>query len=138
MLVLVCGDKGWRNVERIKQRLEELPEGTRIIHGADGTRITHTDESGVSRTESCGADFIADTVAKELGFRTLGFPPNWGVHGVSAVLVRNLRMLKENPDLVLVFHNDVKKSKGVAHLVNHVKNKGINMEVWGEDEVVYS
>ena len=60
MRVLVCGSRNFLDVDRMRERLSQLPTGTTIIHG--GAR---------------GADSIADEIARELGFTVEVFKANF-------------------------------------------------------------
>ena len=110
--VLVCGSRDWTNKEIIKKRLEQLPAGTTIIHG--GCR---------------GADIIAGEVAKELGFEIEVFPASWSIYGRGAGPIRNKQMLTEGePELVIVFHNNLEESKGTKNMINLAKADKVPVE----------
>lgn len=117
MKVLVCGDRNWYIFSTIRRELRKLPEGTIIIHGA-----------------ARGADTCADIVAKSLGFTVKSYPAEWNKHGKAAGPIRNLQMLKENPDiaLVLAFHSDIESSKGTKHMKKSAEKAGIEVRVFIE------
>jgi len=113
MKVLVCGSRAWLDSAAIRARLAELPRGTTIIHG--GAR---------------GADQLAATIAHSLGFDAQAFNADWhgrGYYDPAAGKKRNLRMLDEQPDLVIAFHKD--GSTGTAHTIAHARLRGIPVEV---------
>jgi hypothetical protein len=111
MLVLVCGSRVWTSEGIIRARLRELPRGTTIIHG--GAR---------------GADLIAATVARSLGFQTVEYRADWKNQGRGAGFARNLRMLDAGPDLVLAFWDG--RSRGTLHTVRNAERRyGIPVEV---------
>jgi hypothetical protein len=112
MIVLVCGDRWWKDREKIKARLSTLPKDTTILHGA------------------CrGADLIAASVAQELGMKVKAFPADWDRYGSSAGPIRNRLMLDERPDLVIAFHSDLSNSKGTADTVTEARSRKIETEV---------
>lgn len=113
MRVLVCGDREWGDLEVLLKRLEALPEGTVVIHGA------------------CrGADRMGGAVAKTLDFEVEEYPADWSRYGRGAGVVRNQQMLVEGkPDLVLAFHADIERSKGTADMVRRARKAGLPVEV---------
>ena len=54
-------------------------------------------------------------------------PADWKKYGKSAGPIRNREMLKMDPDIVLIFHDDPKNSKGtkdcVKALLKKIKDK---------------
>lgn len=86
MKVLITGSRNWTDREVIKYHLADLPADTTVIHGA-----------------ARGADQLADSVARELGFEVIAVPADWTLHGRAAGPIRNQRMLEHNPDLVIAF-----------------------------------
>lgn len=114
MKVLVCGGRDWPYFSPIRRELKKLPEGTIIIHGA-----------------ARGADTCADIVAKSLGFEVKPYPADWEKYGKAAGPIRNLQMLKENPDIefVLAFHSDIESSKGTKHMKKAAEKAGIEVRV---------
>lgn len=112
--VLVTGSREWAHPTAIKRRLRELPPGTTIIHGA-----------------ARGADSMAGLYARALGFTVQEFPVHWrpgGVYNPRAGFERNLRMLDQEPDLVLAFQRN--GSGGTQHTINSARARGIPVEVF--------
>ena len=113
--VLVCGGRGWRDemvvwVELCRLRREGF---TNVIHG--GAR---------------GADSLADHAARRLGcFGVKEFPARWEVYGRAAGMIRNEQMLDQEPDLVVAFHEDLRRSRGTAHTVREARRRGIPVRV---------
>lgn len=108
MRVLVTGDRDWKDRLLIKQHLTKLPPNTVIIEG--GAR---------------GADSLANSVAKELGFDRTTYHANWTRHHKAGGPIRNKRMLTEsNPDRVLAFHDNIEKSKGTKDMIKISKKAG--------------
>jgi hypothetical protein len=102
MRVLVCGDRNWTDKEVIRSVLKALkPKPELVICG--GAR---------------GADTLAKEVAIELGLKVVEFPANWALNGKAAGPMRNQKMLVEGqPTFVIAFHDDIKASKGTAHML---------------------
>lgn len=106
--VLVCGSRHWTDREAIRRRLAAYPPGTVIIHG--GCR---------------GADGLAFSVARELGFAVEVFPADW-TQGPRAGPERNARMLAEGrPTEALAFAPDLSASRGTADMVRRLKAAGV-------------
>lgn len=113
MKVIVCGSRNWTDVDSIADRLVDLPKDTLIIHG------------------NCkGADKLAGALAIGLGLGVLKYPANWTKYGNSAGPKRNEKMLEVKPDLVIAFHNNLRrKSKGTKDMVLLALDTGIPVEV---------
>ena len=111
--MLVCGGREWDDLGVLLKRLEALPEGTVVIHGA------------------CrGADRMGGAVAKTLDFEVEEYPADWSRYDYLAGVIRNQQMLDEGkPDLVLAFHADIERSKGTADMVRRARKAGLPVEV---------
>lgn len=115
MKVLVCGDRNWTDKGKIKYVMSYvaiIPDVELIIEG--GAR---------------GADTLAKIVGKELNIPVQEFPAKWSLYGRAAGPIRNIEMLKENPDLVLAFHSNISISKGTAHTVREARKLGIPVKI---------
>jgi hypothetical protein len=109
--ILVCGDRNWSDVERIRTVLNEFPTDSIIIHG--GCR---------------GADTIAGNVATALKMGVVVFHAEWNKHGLAAGPLRNTKMLDEgNPDIVIAFHPNISTSKGTKNMITQAKSRGIEV-----------
>jgi hypothetical protein len=111
--VVVCGSRDWRDAEAIKDRLRSLPRGTVIISG--GAR---------------GADRLAATVARGMGFEVKEYIPNWRVDGrydPRAGFKRNIVMLEQEPGLVLAFWDG--RSTGTKHTITEALARNIHVEI---------
>jgi hypothetical protein len=110
--VLVCGSRTWWDPERLRARLAELPEHAEIIQGGAG-----------------GADKLAAEFAADHALPCRTFPADWQRHGKRAGILRNLRMLDEEPDLVIAFWDG--ESKGTAHTIGEARRRGVPVEIVG-------
>ncbi len=106
--ILVTGDRNWKAGMIIKDALLETkfdPKETEVVHG--GCK---------------GADLIAADQARKLGFGVKEFTAQWGKYSLSAGPIRNKEMfeyiIKQKSEyIVLVFHDDLKNSRGTASMV---------------------
>lgn len=112
MKIIVCGDRGWTDKEKIRQRLALLPKDCIIIEG-----------------EQRGADLLAREVAEELGMKVDPHPADWKKYGNKAGPLRNLEMLHQEPDLVIGFHSNIFASKGTRHMLGIAEDQGIPTEL---------
>ena len=108
MKVIICGDRNWTKKKVIEDYIAALPDDTIIIQG-------------VCR----GADLIARQAALDRGLKVMDFPVKWQVYGRAAGPIRNAEMLKEQPNLVVAFHQDIGKSKGTKNMVQQALKAGI-------------
>lgn len=116
MRLLVCGSRYWKPLNPVKRELKRL-RPTVVIHGGAN-----------------GADSLAGIAAKELGIMVEVYYAEWDLYGRSAGPIRNIKMLKEGkPDLVLAFHEDIKKSKGTAHMIAIAKKAGVKVKLIKEE-----
>lgn len=127
MKVLVTGSRSWTDPEPIRARLAQLPPGSFVMHG-----------------DAAGVDRIAATIARELGHEVKSFPADWRVKAdtppgairkrrdgapfdARAGHLRNLRMLDQQPDVVLAFWDG--RSPGTWHCIEAAIERGIPVEV---------
>lgn len=107
--VLVCGDRKWDDYTLIYDTLNKVGRIGLIIQG--GAR---------------GADTHAKEWAQYYPKPFLHFPANWKKYGKAAGPIRNTQMLREGkPDLVIAFHDNIKKSKGTADMVRQARKASI-------------
>lgn len=76
-----------------------------------------------------GADKIADNVARAMGWGVVPYAAEWGRYGYDAGKIRNLEMLRTNPDLVLAF--PLAGSRGTWHAFALARRRGIEAVVIG-------
>jgi hypothetical protein len=108
--ILVCGSRDWPSAETIHPYIAASPRGTVFIHG--GAR---------------GADQIADTFARAMGYEVEVFPADWAGKGRRAGVIRNLEMLDSKPDGVVAFWKD--ESPGTGHMIREAKKRGIPVDI---------
>lgn len=107
--ILICGDRNWNNSDTIRKFMRYINSESIIIYG--GCR---------------GVDQMARTiVSKEFSIEVQVFLAEWERFGRVAGILRNIRMLKQEPDLVVGFHNDIKSSKGTKDMLNRAVKAGI-------------
>lgn len=119
---LVTGDRNWNAPEVTQRVLDEYSQRfkghrMRIIEGG-----------------AKGADAAAAQWAKgRKGTEHIQVKAQWDKYGRNAGPMRNRKMLREyNPDAVLGFHDDIKRSKGTKHMIGLVTNE---REKYGPREV---
>ena len=112
MKIVACGDREWKDIDKIRERLAALPSDALLIHG-----------------DCRGADRIAGFVAHRLGMTVLPMPAKWTELGLAAGPIRNQAMIDLAPDLVLAFHSNLSKSRGTVDTINRAKLAGIPFEV---------
>ncbi|KKK70865.1 hypothetical protein LCGC14_2919710 [marine sediment metagenome] len=113
MKVIVCGDRHWIGWAAIKRELERLPSDTVIIHGA-----------------AKGADTIAGVLGVRMGLEVRVYPAEWEQFGRAAGAIRNKWMLDARPNLVLAFHNDIRRSRGTANMIGIARKKGVEVKLF--------
>ena len=117
MKVVVCGSRdgwNWRIRGAIYDRLHELPRASCVMHG--GAR---------------GVDRLADEFARKLGFFVEEYPADWEQYGKRAGIMRNLKMLDQNPELVIAYWNG--ESRGTKHMIDAAREREIPVEIHQED-----
>ena len=117
MRVLICGSRLTSRFDDpiaiwdlIHDRISQLPAGTTIIHGG-----------------ATGPDEFAHKAAKMQGYHVTRYKADWKHEGRRAGILRNLRMLDTNPDLVIAYWDG--KSRGTAHTVAEARKRGIPVEL---------
>lgn len=111
MKILITGDRNYINFEIVKKTFEILAPSCEVktctvIHG-----------------NAKGADKLAGNYAESLGYQMIVKPADWKKYGKGAGPIRNLEMIAENPDIVIIFHDNLKDSKGTKHCVTAVLEK---------------
>jgi hypothetical protein len=143
--ILVCGSRDWTDTEEVFGILRAVANrhaGKRLIlvHGGQGQWFQNIDPDKGKCPQ--GADLVADTVGKRLGFEIRTYPADWYQNGKldrSQGPKRNQKMLDcEHPDkegvrigAVYAFH-DVRffKSKtGTGDMVSRACGAGIPVRI---------
>jgi hypothetical protein len=107
--IIICGDRNWKDEYVISKFLDTLvPEKNTTIH-----------------RDRRGADRMAGDMAEERGFLVIPFPADWKQFGRAAGPMRNEKMLNQEPDFVVAFHEDLRKSKGTRDMIQKAKDAGI-------------
>ena len=115
--VLVTGSREWDDYGLIYRRLASLADADResrrivVIHG----------------DAPSGADRMADTAAKDLGYHVRRYPAEWKF-GKLAGMSRNGFMVKtERPNVVLAFWKD--ESHGTGDAIEQALDMGLYVEI---------
>lgn len=134
MIVLVTGDREWRDRRYVFDTLDRINERTPISKLVEGC--------------ADGADWIAGEHGKvvgesdywrkwefgwahENGVEGAHYPADWETHGNGAGPIRNRQMLaRERPDLVVAFHSDLTRSTGTADMIRAARDDGIDVHLY--------
>jgi hypothetical protein len=106
--ILITGDRNYTDIKTIEVifdliKIIFLPEKTTVNHG------------------NCkGADILAGSVAEKLNYTINKFPAEWNKYGKYAGPKRNQEMVNLKNDLILIFHDDLKNSKGTKNCVTYL------------------
>ena len=122
MIVLVTGDRKWKDRKKIGRELFSRKSKIKfLVHGG-----------------AQGADLIADEYARLLGIQTVQCDANWAFYNRAAGPIRNSRQLQvamglakllDQQLLVLAFHSNLKESKGTADMVAKAKKQKILVKI---------
>ena len=111
MRVLICGDRNWNDIDRVREVVKEM-------HGKSFIDV-------VIEGEAKGADILARVAAEGIGIKVEKYPADWQKYGRAAGPIRNSQMLKEgNPDVVVGFHWKVEESKCTRDMLTRAKKAG--------------
>ena len=105
--ILVTGDRNYNDFKNIENILTTI-----IIHQY------HPTEYIFVNGDCKGADKISKYIFKKYNYKTLEYPADWNKYGKYAGPKRNKDMVDLKPELFLVFHNDIKNSKGTKSCIN--------------------
>lgn len=103
--ILICGDRNWTDEDGIHRVMEMFAR----IHKDVKLVII---EGGAS-----GADSLAKKVAKKFNLEVIEERADWKRYGKAAGPIRNKKMLKYKPDMVVAFHDNLKESKGTKNML---------------------
>jgi len=105
MSILITGDRNYSDIKTIETSFNAIkdifsPDSTTVIHG--GCR---------------GADTLSGDIAIKKGYKVKVFSAEWDKYGKGAGPIRNKQMVSFHSDVVLIFHNDLKNSRGTKNCV---------------------
>ena len=113
MKVLVSGSRYYRDYHKILVVVKSLDIDLLIAGGCRG------------------ADTLAVRAAHQCGIRFVEYSADWQRFGKSAGPRRNQQMLDmENPDLLLVFHEDLARSKGTRDMLHRAIKADIPYKIF--------
>ena len=113
MRVLIAGSRFYRDYQKILAVVRSFDIDL-VIAGGCG-----------------GADTLAVRAARQCGIRYIEYPADWQRFGKSAGPIRNAQMIKmEKPDLVLIFHEDLPRSKGTSDMLCRVLRANIPYRIF--------
>ena len=109
--LIVSGDRNYNNIDVINDTFVNisktyLPTEYTFING--GCK---------------GADLLTEKIAKKYNYKSIKFPADWKKYGLGAGPIRNAEMLKLNPELVLIFHDNLSSSKGTRNFITQLYKK---------------
>lgn len=113
MKILVAGSRNYNDYNKIKNILSYMKDK----YG----------EFTVIQGGQRGADLLAKQAANELGLPVIQKDAQWNLYGKAAGPIRNKLMLMEKPDLVIIFHEDINKSKGSKNMLIQARGAGIDV-----------
>lgn len=104
-IILITGDRKYDDIKNIKNTFEIIRNvftSTQylVVHGA-----------------ATGADTLAGDYAEKIGYTVKKYPAEWDKYSTAAGPIRNKQMIDMNPSVILIFHKDLKNSKGTADCV---------------------
>jgi len=112
MKIIVCGDRDWKNSKRLAAFLDFLDGKSSVSLIIEG--------------ECRGADLMSRAWAESRQIPVDPHPANWTKYHRGAGPIRNRELLKSKPNLVVAFHNDIKKSKGTKDMLKAAMAAGVN------------
>ena len=113
--VLVCGSRDYKDRDKVFKVLDayfaRLGPRMMIISGG-----------------ALGADSFAHAWATEQQIDHLIMYAKWDLEGKAAGPIRNRRMAKKKPKLVLAFSEDFDKSRGTSDMIKVAEKMGIKVK----------
>lgn len=115
MIILVTGDRHWKDYDIIYRELSKYSPGTILVHGA-----------------APGADSLADIAGERLRLNVKPFPSKWHIYKKGAGPIRNQEMLdwiltQNDEKKVLAFHKNIDDSRGTKDMVERAKKAGVEV-----------
>lgn len=115
--VLVCGGRDYKDRDK-------------IYHVLDAQLAKIGDKMLLINGGAPGADTIAREWAVDRKVDHLTLYAKWDRFGRAAGPIRNRRMAKKGPRLVLAFHEDLNRSKGTKDMVRRSRDMKIKTKVF--------
>lgn len=116
MRLLGCGDRWWTDQQLVDDTLDGIHAVTPITMLIEG--------------EARGADKACRSWAERRGVPFTPYPADWGRYGRAAGPIRNQQQLDEGkPDRVVAFHDNLRESKGTAHMVRIARDAGLPVTI---------
>lgn len=112
-LVLVCGGRNYEDFNKVHNTLNHYLNAYSDIIVQGGAR---------------GADALAKEWGREYGVPVIQIDAEWAEYGKAAGVIRNKRMLRLEPDLVIAFPG----GKGTANMIELAKEAGVEVIEVGE------
>jgi hypothetical protein len=110
-IVVVSGSRDWEPMDLIRSELDKIhAEHDKVIIISGG---------------ASGVDHSTRVVCEHKGYFFVEIPAPWFAFGAKAGPIRNGWELVFEPNLVLAFHPNIKKSKGTKDMVSKAKKKKI-------------
>jgi hypothetical protein len=116
-IVIACGSRDYDDREKVYHVLD-------AYYGRIGPKMLLL--NGGAR----GADTLAREWAVDRQVDHMTLYAKWELFGRSAGPIRNRRMAKRKPRLVLAFHPDIDKSKGTADMIDIAERRDIKYKVF--------
>lgn len=113
--LLITGSRTWVDVATIKDALERY-------------KAQFPNPMLISGNCSTGADAIAETLAKRMGYAIELYPARWNLYGKSAGFRRNALMVSK--DITHCFAFIRNNSAGATHCLGLVNAANIPAKVW--------
>lgn len=104
MKVIVTGGRNYNNIVKVNEVLDLLKPSILVEGGANG------------------ADFLAKCWASKADCSIITIEANWNKHGKAAGPIRNISMLEQHPDAVVIAFSG---GKGTAHCVKEALKRGM-------------
>ncbi len=104
MKILVCGDRNWDDYGVVDDVINIVNDKYGPIEVIEGG--------------AKGADTCARTTCETRHIEFHEFPANWARYSRGAGPIRNSQMLREEPELVIGFHDNIGQSKGTMDMLN--------------------
>lgn len=112
MTIAIIGSRTFKHLDRVREYVNSLPEGTTIVSGG-----------------AQGVDIVAELAARKRKLAVQVFLPKWKEHGRAAGYRRNYTIV-DAADKVVAFWDGV--SRGTKHSIDYAKAQGKPVEIYEE------